>query len=37
MDVRFSAADSAAAVLEAVLAGAAPARPSAEAALTEKF
>ena len=37
MDVRFSAADSAEAVLEAVLAGAAPAQPSAEVALTEKF
>ncbi len=37
MDVRFSAADSAEAVLEAVVAGAAPAHPSAEAALAEKF
>jgi len=39
MDVRFTAADSAEAVLEAVLAGAAAAgvQPGAEAALTEKF
>ena len=37
MDVRFTAADSAEAVLEAVHAGAAPAQPRAEAALAEKF
>jgi uncharacterized protein (TIGR00730 family) len=37
MDVRFTAADSAEAVLAAVLAGPAPVQPGAEAALTEKF
>jgi uncharacterized protein (TIGR00730 family) len=37
MDVRFSAADSAEAVLAAVHTGAPPAQPVADAALTEKF
>jgi len=37
MEVRFSAADSAEAVLVAVHAGAPLARPAADGALTEKF
>jgi uncharacterized protein (TIGR00730 family) len=37
MEVRFSAADSAEAVLVAVHAGAPSARPAADGALTEKF
>jgi predicted Rossmann-fold nucleotide-binding protein len=37
MDVRFSAADSAEAVLAAARAGVPAARPIADAALTEKF
>jgi uncharacterized protein (TIGR00730 family) len=37
MEVRYTVADSAEAVLAAVRAGAAPARPAADAALAEKF